>query len=108
VNWIQGVKHALTNTTIFRNLWEWDQLRNKLPGRCQTCDIVISTIEYQYKSILFFCAPSKCLCNKPYVMGPKMHDVCEVCDALFRSLYVNYNLKNRNYFKELDAKDGIL
>lgn len=41
MNWIQGVKHGLTPTTIFRNVWEWDRLREKSKAQCEVCDITI-------------------------------------------------------------------
>lgn len=105
-NWIQGVKHALTNTIIFKNLWEWDRVRSRLTGRCQVCDTVISSKEFDYKEIIFECTEGRCNCPKPYtISGLRSHKVCEVCDAMYRALYVNYGMKSINYFKNIDERE---
>lgn len=108
MNWIRGVKHAITSVTIFKNVWEWDRLRATTAGRCEVCDIVISENESEVKRVIFKCKEDRCNCQKPYtVSGLRSHKLCEVCKDMYESLYVNYLMDDTNYFKKLDDKEGI-
>lgn len=101
--WIQGQKHPDTPRTIFMNVWEYDRVRRVLKSRCQVCGYVVSDDGRQVKEILLKCENTQCRCNKMY--GAMLHQVCDLCYTMFHALYVNHELKNMNYFKNIDEKE---
>jgi DNA polymerase III delta prime subunit len=103
LGWTPGVKHPDTGTTVFRNCYEQDKLRRILYARCRICDFVVSRDEAAVKELIYQCNNSSCECRRPG--GSRAHQVCDICYALFHALYMNYQLKNMNYFRELDEKD---
>ena len=102
-SWVSGQKHPDTPRTVFMNCYEYDRVRRILRGRCRSCGYVISEDEKAVKEIAFVCADVNCNCHKMY--GPISHRVCSLCYDVFHSLYVNYKLKNVNYFKQIDEKE---
>jgi hypothetical protein len=105
MDWIRGLKHARTPPAVFKNAKQWDLLRAINKRRCQICDATISSNQFEIKEIMFECSENRCSCSKPYPSLINLHEVCEVCDAMYRALYVNYGMKNQNYFKNLDNED---
>lgn len=101
--WVQGQKHPDTPRTVFMNAWECDRLRRILKSRCALCGYVVSDDERLVKEILYKCEDPRCRCNKLY--GAMSHRVCDLCYNMFHSLYVNYLMKNTNYFKDIDEKE---
>lgn len=102
VEWVRGVKHPATPKGVFINVWKQDQQRVNSNARCQVCDFVIEKEEWKRNELVFVCEKGKCLCTEPLRPGVNSHQVCDVCQAIFRSLYVNYSLKDRDYFRKLD------
>lgn len=103
MNFIQGVKHPATDLQIFKNVWEWDRIRRILKSRCAICDAVVSRDEKAVKELIYQCSNASCTCNNS---GSKAHQVCSLCYDLFHSLYVNYQLKDMNYFRNLDEAEA--
>jgi hypothetical protein len=101
--WTKGEKHPDTPRTIFVNVYECDRVRRVLIARCRICNFVISRDEKAVREIAFVCDDPGCDCKKMY--GPISHRVCNCCYDMFHALYVNYGLKNMNYFRALDEKD---
>lgn len=101
LKWIQGIKHPATPITVFRNVWSYDRDRKQTRARCSICDCAISDDEMKRHELVFVC-DGKCLCQRPYVMGINSHKVCDVCDSMYRAMYINYGMKNRNYFRNCD------
>ena len=103
VSWVPGLKHYATPRTVYANCVEYDRVRQILMARCRKCGQTVSRDEKAVKELVFKCGDTSCDCHKGY--GTKAHQVCSVCYDMFHSLYANYSMKNRNYFKELDEKD---
>ena len=105
--WFKGEKHPDTPKTVFMNVWGCDLARRVLKGRCAVCDHVVSSDPNNVKELIFACDGIKCKCDPIVVTltGLKAHDVCDVCDAMFRSLYINWGLENKNYYKEWDERE---
>lgn len=102
-NWIRGLKHPETHIIVFKNVWGLDLLRRKLRNRCDICDTVLS--DEDYKEIALGCKDGFCRCEGTQALTFKAHSVCDVCYTMFHSLYINYSLQDRNYFRNLDEKD---
>lgn len=102
VAWTPGSRHPETNVVVFKNVWSYDLVRRKIKARCAVCDFVISEDLAKRKEIVFECDPGKCLCTIPYQTGLKAHVVCDVCDGMYRALYVNWAMQDRNFFKNMD------
>jgi hypothetical protein len=102
-NWIHGLKHPETPLTVFKNVWQWDLLRRKLKNRCDICNITLS--DNEYKEIALGCKDGFCRCEGTLALTFKAHSICDVCYVMFHSLYINYSLADRNYFRNLDEKD---
>ena len=101
--WTPGTKHPETPRTLFMNCCDQDRVRRILLGRCSICDHVISQDEKAIKEIFILCGNPDCACA--LAKSALTHAVCSVCYDMFHSLYVNYSLKNINYFKNLDEKE---
>lgn len=101
--WIQREKHPDTPLIVFTNVCEYDRVRRVLFARCRICDHVISRDERAVREVVFICDDPHCECKKMY--GAPSHRVCNLCYDMFHSLYVNYGLKNMNYFKAIDEKE---
>lgn len=99
---IPGIKHPDTPLQVFQNARSFDKQRQQLGRRCLVCDYTLPKDSFAVKELTFECSPGKCLCPKPYPVGLKVHEVCELCDSMYRSLYVNYGLTSMNYFKNFD------
>ena len=97
--WIPGVKHPNTPAIVFRNCWGQDLVRRVVQNRCHECGYVIPS---ESKELLYICNSQSCTCKSG---NPTMHPVCEVCFAIFHSLYLNYNMAYRNYFRDMDDED---
>lgn len=104
LEWIPGIKHPLTPVRIFKNLWSYDQDRKKTKARCQICDHAISDDNRERHELIFACERGKCLCSEPFNFGLTAHTVCDVCDGMYRAIYINWGMKNRDYFKKLDEE----
>jgi hypothetical protein len=92
LTWIQFAKHPDTHPVIYRNVKGWDQVRMVLKDRCFACDCVVSSDAKSVKEI--------------YVQSKqKTVPVCDVCYNLHHSLYMNYSLKNMNYFRNIDEAE---
>jgi hypothetical protein len=102
LEWVQGVKHPLTPPRIFKNLWGHDHDCTKTRARCQICGHAVSDDNKERHEIIFPCERTKCLCSEPYTFGLNSHIVCDVCDGMYRAIYINWTLKNRDYFKKFD------
>lgn len=90
--YIRAAKHPDTPDTLWRNLFMIDIVRSRVKGRCDYCD---ATISEDVKNV-----------QEIYEQSTQAtKHVCDVCAAMARSLYVNYGLKNRNYFKEIDEEE---
>ncbi len=103
LGWTSGEKHPDTHRTIFYNVWGQDRVRRVLLGRCRICDFVISSDEKAIKELAFKCNNRGCDCQK--YLGPVAHRVCCLCYDMWHALYANYQLKDMNYFRNLDEKD---
>lgn len=101
--WVAGEKHPDTPRNVFMNVHDYDRVRRVLLARCKVCDYVISRDEKAVREIVFVCADPKCDCKRLY--GAISHKVCYLCYDMFHTLYVNYSLKNMNYFKAIDEKE---
>lgn len=102
--WKKGERHSDTPDVVYRNVRDYDHVRRVLIGRCKKCDQVISSDEAAIKELVFDCADPACYCKKsPY--STKVHRVCDACYIIWHSVYCNTQLKNMNYYKELDEKD---
>lgn len=93
--WIKGQKHPDTPRTIFMNVWECDRVRRALKSRCEFCEFVVSDDAQQAKEIVIKND------NNQFVS----HHVCDLCYNVFHALYMNYGLKNRNYFKDIHEEE---
>jgi hypothetical protein len=102
--WTHGVKHPSTPPIIFKNLWMVDTIRSRTRSRCQICDHAISDDPLKRSEIVFVCEKGKCLCPEK-ATGIVAHAVCDVCTIMFRAIYTNWGLKNRDYFRNLDEAD---
>ena len=102
--WTPGLKHPETNILVFKNCYEYDRVRRVLIARCKKCGQVVSTDEQAVKELVFPCSDPNCYCKKS-LYATKVHRVCTVCYDMWHSLYMNAQLKNMNYWKELDEKD---
>jgi hypothetical protein len=100
--WTPGIKHPETPRLPFMNCHEQDRVRKILPGRCSICGYVISRDEKAIREIFCSCGNPECACA--LAKSALSHAVCELCNDMYRALYVNYGLKNINYFKNLDEK----
>ena len=103
VSWIPGLRHYATPRTVFANCTQIDKVRQVLTARCKQCGHTVSRDEKAVKELVFKCKDLSCDCHKGF--GTKAHQVCSVCYDMFHSLYANYLMKNRNYFKDLDDRD---
>ena len=101
--WTPGQKHPETPKKAFMNCYDQDRVRRILLGRCRICNFVISQDEKAIKEIFVSCGDPNCACTM--AKSAMSHMVCSVCYDMFHSLYVNYSLKNMNYFKNLDEKE---
>ena len=101
--WITGEKHPDTPRTVFYNVWGLDRVRKVLPGRCRICDYVISSDEKAVRELIFVCSDKNCDCKKMY--GAISHHVCNLCYDMWHALYMNYLMKNVNYFRNIDEKE---
>ena len=102
IDWTPGSKHPETARTVFVNCHEQDRVRRILPMRCQVCDYVVSRDEKAIREIFCSCGRPDCPCAT--AKSALTHIVCHLCYDMFHALYVNYGLKNINYFKNLDEK----
>ena len=92
LTWIRFAKHPDTHPTIYRNVRDYDQVRAVLKGRCHFCDFVISSDAQKVREV--------------YVQAvQKTEHVYDLCYALHHSLYLNYGLKNMNYFRNIDEAE---
>jgi hypothetical protein len=103
--WVPGLKHPETPRTVFVNVYEYDRIRRVLTARCKICGFVVSRDEKAIKELIFQCENKDCECWQP--MGSKVHQVCDLCDAMWRTLYANYGLRNMKYFREIDEKEKM-
>jgi len=103
LGWTRGEKHPNTPYTVFANCYQYDRVRTILPARCRICDYVVSRDEKAVRELIYVCDNKACHCHQ--VGGSHAHQVCSVCYDLFHSLYMNYQLKDMNYFRNLDEKD---
>lgn len=101
--WVKGEKHPDTPRTVFMNCYEHDRTRRVLLARCRVCDHAVSRDARAVREIVFVCDDKNCDCKKLY--GAISHYVCNLCYDMFHALYVNYGLKNTNYFKVIDEKE---
>jgi hypothetical protein len=99
--WTRGVKHPSTPVKVFKNVWLTDILRAGTKARCQICDHAISDDPMKRNELAFICEKGKCLCTDTPT-GVTAHNVCEVCAIMFRAIYTNWSLKDRDYFRKLD------
>lgn len=91
-NWVRLTKHPDTPAVIWRNVNGYDLVRNVLKDRCFSCDFVVSSDAKSVKEI--------------YVQAEqKTVPVCDICYNLHHSLYMNYSLKNMNYFRNIDEAE---
>lgn len=97
--WVPGLKHSMTPHTVFLNCYEYDLVRKVILARCKICNIQISRDEKAMKELMFRCVGTACNCGQFIT-----HPVCSLCYDMFHALYVNYLMKNRNYFKDMDDK----
>ena len=104
IEWVPGIKHPLTPVQIFKNLWDHDQDRTKTKARCQICDHAISDDNLERHELIFSCERGKCLCREPFAMGLTAHNICDLCDGMYRAIYINWLMKDRDYFKKLDQE----
>jgi hypothetical protein len=88
----RAAKHPKTPEVVWRNLFMIDLIREKVKGRCEYCDATISEDAKSVEEIYDRKAQ-------------KSKNACSVCAAIHRSLYMNYKLKNTNYFQEFDEAD---
>ena len=102
LEWVQGVKHPLTPSLIFKNAWLHDRISEKTKTRCQICSHAVSDKDTEHHELIFPCERGKCLCQEPLSLGLTAHVVCDVCDAMYRAIYINWTMKNRDYFKKFD------
>lgn len=102
VEWEPGSRHPETPKWIFKNVWSRDRLRVVLKSRCALCDVVITSDQQQIKELAIKCGRPECRCR--HYLSAQSHDVCSVCYDMWHALYGNYELKNMNYFKEIDEK----
>jgi hypothetical protein len=105
ISFTSGVKHPATPVGVFKNVWYHDKMQRHALYNCQVCGYFVSDEEAKRKELVFSCDASKCLCQKPYLAGLNQHKVCDLCDAMYRALYVNYAMANRNYFKDLEEEE---
>jgi len=80
-----------------------DLLRGILKGRCAVCDHVVSSDDKAVREIMLKCSKANCGCAK--VMGKMVHPVCNWCYDMWHALYLNYCMKDLNYFKRWDEID---
>jgi hypothetical protein len=104
--WTRGSKHPETPSIVFKNVWMTDSIRSRTRSRCQVCDHAVSDEPMQRGEVLFICEKGKCLCPEK-ATGVVGHTVCDLCAAMFRSLYVNWGLKSRDYFRKLDDAENV-
>ena len=102
--WTPGLKHPETPVVIFKNVYDWDRVRRILAARCSKCGIVVTTVPEAAKALVMKCNDPSCRCRG--TVYDITHDVCSVCYDMWHSLYCNVKLRNMNYWKELDEKDG--
>jgi hypothetical protein len=100
-----GTKHPVTPVGVFKNVWYHDKMQANALYKCDVCGYFVSDEETKRKELVFACDPGKCLCQKPYLAGLNLHKVCDLCNDMYRAVYVNYGMKNRNYFKDLDEDE---
>lgn len=91
-NYIRAAKHPKTPELIWRNLFMLDIIRGRVRGRCEECDATVSEDAIKVQEIY------------DQATQKTMH-VCDVCAGMHRALYINYGMKNRNYFKEIDEAE---
>ncbi len=101
--WDSGSKHPETHPVVFRNCWSQDLVRRVLSGRCHECGYVVSDDAKAVKELLYKCQDLDCACAR--IGMARTHRVCDACYNIFHSLYINYGMRNRNYFRDFDEKD---
>ncbi len=101
LGWVRGEKHPNTPRIVFKNVCECDRVRRVLLSRCRICDFVVSRDALAVREISFRCDNKSCCIT----LNTKPHQVCNLCYDLFHSIYVNYGMKDMNYFKQIDEKN---
>jgi hypothetical protein len=101
--WVEGERHPDTPISVFKRVRDYDHIRRLIPGRCKICKYVISSDEKVVKELVFVCDDAGCNCKKMY--GAISHRVCNLCYDLFHALYVNYLMRDLNYFKAIDEAE---
>jgi hypothetical protein len=86
-SWVRFEKHPETPRQIFINVHEYDRVRRVLTARCKVCDYVVSRDPKAVRELSM------------------IGEVCNLCYDMYHALYVNYGLRNMNYFKEIDARE---
>lgn len=104
LEWVPGLKHPETLAVVFKNVWGCDLKRRVLKSRCHECGFVVSDDDKAAKELVYTCRNPKCDCSR--IGNSRSHHVCEACYDIFHSLYLNYTLKNRNYFREIDQAEA--
>lgn len=102
--WKKGEKHPDTPVSIFRHVYERDRMRRILTARCASCGATVSMDEREVRQITAECDDKNCTCHKKY--SSQIHQVCQVCYDMYHAIYFNNQLKNTNYWKDLDEAEA--